>query len=164
MDIKSDLYLKPSSHSCVWSHNCLCFWKLMVLSYSYWFICVYMCRVHGTCVTIRGQFGGVSFLFHHVVLGDQTQIIRLDGKWLNLLNYFTGPRKWNHFNTYCILSQWRLNVKSILQRIRSKRNTNLKDNIIISQLVSNNIDFEMISTISNSKTVFFCLKTSKRGQ
>lgn len=66
--------------------------KVMILSYSYLFISMYVSRVHGACVDIRGQVLGVSFLFHHVVLGDQDQVLWLDGKHIDLLSYPTDPR------------------------------------------------------------------------
>lgn len=108
--------------------------NIMMLSYSYLFICV--SRVHGAHVDIRGKFLGISFLFHHAVLGDQAQVIKLDGKCINLLSYFTGQGKWMILipAAYRLLkSRCEERCKRLLQRIRPKRNTHLKYNSIISQ-------------------------------
>lgn len=58
---------------------------------------------------------------------------------------------------------WEKRCNSLLQRIRSKRNTNLKYNII-SHIISHIKDFKTISIISSSEAVLFCLKTFKGGQ
>lgn len=55
--------------------------------------CVQLCARYKTLVEVKGQYmekSGRSL--HHVVPGDQIQIVRPDSKWLYLLSRLTSPK------------------------------------------------------------------------
>lgn len=56
-------------------------------------VCAYvqLCAWYKMLVEVKGQYTEKSGLsLHHVVLGDRIQTVRLDSKWLYLLNHLTS--------------------------------------------------------------------------
>lgn len=79
---------------CTYIHLCdLCVFVYIHLCDLCVCACVQLCARYKTLVEVKGQYterSGRSL--HHMVPGDQIQIVRLDSKWLYLLNYLTSPK------------------------------------------------------------------------